>query len=187
METTSLSLLDRMKQGGRDAEAWQRFSSLYSPLLLRWATQTGLDHSEAEDVVQETLLMLLDKLTRFEHDGRTFRGWLRAMIQNKSIDFLRARGRRPSSANSSVINAGVKPSDADEVEEREYHQFLTHRALELMKSEFEETTWRACWETTVNERSAKDIGDELGLSEGAVYVAKSRVLRRLREELKGFL
>lgn len=186
MDTTSLSLIRRLKQPDRDDGAWRRFTNLYSPLLMLWAGKTGLSHAEAEDVAQEVLILLLDKLPKFEHDGRTFRGWLRTMTNHKAIDYLRARGRLPVPASSSVIQAGQKPEDEDLAEERDYQQFLTHRALELMKSEFEETTWRACWGTTVEDRSAKEVGKELGMSEGAVYVAKSRVLRRLREELEGF-
>jgi RNA polymerase sigma-70 factor (ECF subfamily) len=71
--------------------------------------------------------------------------------------------------------------------EVEYRQHLVRKALEVMRAEFESKTWQACWEHVVSEKTAAEVGRELGMSEAAVYVAKSRVLRRLRQELDGLL
>jgi RNA polymerase sigma-70 factor (ECF subfamily) len=73
------------------------------------------------------------------------------------------------------------------VEEQEYHQFLTSRAIELLQNDFEPVTWKAFWETTVESRPAEEVAAEIGVTENAVYLAKSRVLRRLRAELAGLL
>jgi RNA polymerase sigma-70 factor (ECF subfamily) len=81
----------------------------------------------------------------------------------------------------------ASPDPSETAWETEYHQHLVRRALELMKREFQPTTWQACWEVVVSERSAADVGAELGLSVGAVRAAKFRVLARLREELAGLL
>ena len=79
------------------------------------------------------------------------------------------------------------PDDAEAISAAEYHRELARRALRLMQAEFAPTTWKACWETVVQGRSADDVARELGLSENAVYIARCRVLRRLRQELSGLV
>ena len=78
-------------------------------------------------------------------------------------------------------------ADSDEFWNVEYRQQLVARALEIMQAEFEPSTWQACWQTTVEDRPAADVAAELGITINAVYVARSRVLRRLREELRDLL
>jgi RNA polymerase sigma-70 factor (ECF subfamily) len=73
------------------------------------------------------------------------------------------------------------------LEETEYREHLVRRALTLMQRDFERTTWKACWETVVADRSAAEVATELGITVNAVYLSKSRVLRHLRHELRGFL
>ena len=79
------------------------------------------------------------------------------------------------------------PDGALEVDEAEYRQYLVGKALELMQAEFQPNTWKACWGHAVRGRPAAEVGAEPGVSEGAVYVSTSRVLRRLREALHGLL
>ena len=89
--------------------------------------------------------------------------------------------------DAEVLLQATAPDGIGAFAEVEYQQYVTRRALELMQSEFQPTTWKAFWENVVNERPAADVAAELGLTENAVYLAKGRVLRRLRQELAGLL
>lgn len=180
MESTSLTLLERLRANG-NGSAWRRFVDLYTPLLHLWARRAGLPEAEAADIVQD----VTNEMPRFIYDGerKNFRGWLKTITINRCRD--RQRKKAPLNAadvDSAVFELAAGPA-AEEFWEKEYHLHLFQQALAVMKAEFETKTWRACWETTVNERPAKEVAAELDMSEAAVYVAKSRVLRRLRHEL----
>jgi RNA polymerase sigma-70 factor, ECF subfamily len=184
MNSTSISLLQRLRQTG-DQEAWRRFVHLYTPLLYYWARRTGLAADETSDLVQEVLLVLVQKLPEFTYDPqRSFRGWLRTITLNK----WRERCRRASlPVDSAGLSDVADPGERDAFDEAEYRQHVVKQALQLMQAEFEPTTWRACREYVVSGRPAADVAAELGVSVDVVYGAKSRVLRRLREELHGLL
>ncbi len=125
-------------------------------------------------------MLLIKKLPAFEYERRSsFRAWLSVITRNKCLDYLRRR--RPFYDGDG--NDPLVASDAELFSEEEYRTFVTRRALELMQAEFEDRTWRACWELVVDGRSATEIAEKLGMSINAVYIAKSRVLRRLRDEL----
>lgn len=184
LESTSATLLGRLRSP-QDAVAWERFVDLYTPIVYRWARRAGFDEAEASDLVQDVLLSLLRTLPTFEYDpgkGR-FRGWLKTVLLNRARDVMTKR--RPDPVDPRTLVAA--PLDPPDFWEGEYNRLLYDRALNLMRSEFEETTWRACWEHLTSSRSARDIGAELGISEAAVFTAKSRVLKRLRQELRELL
>jgi RNA polymerase sigma-70 factor (ECF subfamily) len=184
METTSISLLERLRQPGQD-QAWGRFVTLYTPLLLFWARRHGLKPTDAADLVQEVFLLLVQKLPEFVYDQqKSFRSWLRMVALNKWRD--RQRRHAPPLANDAELSDLVSPQ-ADAFWESEHRQFLVQRALKLMQEDFEAATWKACWEFVVEGKNAAEVAKELGISENAVYIAKCRVLRRLRQELDGLL
>lgn len=187
MHTTSLSLLQRLKQSASEPVAWERFVHLYSPLLCYWSGRMGLSDEESLDVCQEVLLQLLKKLPEFEYDGRTFRGWLRTVLQNKCRDLMRRKGREVRIQDGVCLNGLPEAGESPEFLEGEHRDFLIRQALTLMKSEFQESTWRACWLTTVEGLSAKEAAKQLQVTVNAVFVARSRVLGRLREEFSQFL
>lgn len=183
MDSTSLSLLERLRQP-LEQGAWQRFVDLYTPLLLAYARRLGLPAQDAADLVQEVLLILVRQLPRFVHDGQhSFRGWLRTVARNCWLNHCRRRRLVPLDTNDEPAS----PDSAEEFIEREYLHSLARRALKLMQTDFEPTTWKACWETAVEGRSAAEVAAELGITPGAVYVARSRVLARLRQELQGLM
>lgn len=184
--TTSLSLLERLRNPSEE-RAWSRFVELYAPLIFDWARRIGLPTTDAEDLVQDVMTVMLTKLPEFKYDrSKSFRGWLRTITVNRCRDFFRRRGKAPQTMHESAL--GIEAPDvADLFSEQEYRQLLVSRALDLMKTEFENSTWRACWESVVNGRPAIDVAADLGITVNAVYVAKSRVLRRLRRELDGLL
>ena len=183
---TSVSLLERLRLPTQE-QAWSRFVGLYSPLLFCWARRMGCPEADAGDLVQDVLTRLVRTLPTFRRDCRkSFHSWLHTVMLNCWRNRLR-RAKLPHDADCPDVGELACPDPTVALDEEEYRQRLVARALELMKAEFHTTTWKACWECTVNDRPATEVAAELHLSTGAVYTAKSRVLSRLREELAGLL
>jgi RNA polymerase sigma-70 factor (ECF subfamily) len=188
MLSTHPSLLNQLRHaspGGVADPAWARFVRLYTPLLYAWVRRLGVQETDAADLVQEVFLTLVQKLPDFQYDARkSFRSWLRTIILNKWRD----RCRRPWDAGlGSAVERLADTAGTDELAEDEYRRQLVGRAVHLMRTEFAPATWKACWEHVVAGRPAAEVAAELGICPGAVYVAKARVLRRLRDELAGLL
>jgi RNA polymerase sigma-70 factor (ECF subfamily) len=186
MPSTSASLLHRLRST-TDAEAWLRFVDLYTPLICSWARRLGLKEQDAADLVQEVFTLLVKKMPAFEYDRhRSFRGWLRTVLINKWRE--RCRDRVPRRGGPSyVLDEIASPDNVAGWCDKEFHRYLSVRALQLMQANFQPSTWKACWEHVVCGRDAAEVGRELGLTPNAVYLASGRVLRRLREELEGML
>ncbi len=186
MDSTPASLLERL-QGSAGAEDWARFTELYTPVLLGWARAEGLRDEDAADLVQDVFVTIVRKLPEFRYDAqRSFRAWLRTVLRNRRRETIR-RATVPATHGLEDVVQPDEPAGLFDLERREHQEWLAARALELMQSEFEATTWRACWEQVVEGRSVTDVAAELGITTNAAYVAKSRVLRRLRHELRGLL
>jgi RNA polymerase sigma-70 factor (ECF subfamily) len=187
MNTTSVSLLERLRQPVEQDVAWRRFVQLYTPLLFHWARKLSLSAEDAADLVQEVLVLLVQKLPEFTYDPKkSFRGWLRTVTMNKWRDYQRLR-RLPVEQGGAAQLDDVADGDGAAFEEAEYRQHLVQQALHVMQCDFQPATWRACWEYMILERPADVVAQELGLTVNAVYLAKSRVLTRLRQELAGML
>ena len=192
-ESTSSNLIDRVR--ARDADAWRRLVALYGPLVYGWCRRAGLGPEESADRGQEVFMAVARSIESFDHrqPGSTFRGWLWTITQNKIRDHFRQAGREPHAiggtsfqdylthvpANGSV--SSHSSSDAPPADPSS----LYRRAIDLIRTEFEERTWQAFWRVTVDGRTPADVGQELGMSPAAVRKAKSRVLARLRRELGG--
>jgi RNA polymerase sigma-70 factor (ECF subfamily) len=186
MDTTPVSLLERLRQPD-PGRAWDRFVELYTPLLLYWARKRGLQPQDAADLVQDVFTVLVQKLPEFTYDRRrSFRNWLRTVLVNKWRDRQR-RQTLPVTAGADALAEVAGPDDLEAFWEGEHRRHLLRRALELMQAEFTPATWKACWEFAAEGRPAAEVAAELGVSENAVYIAKSRVFRRLRQELDGLL
>ena len=196
--STSSSLLEGVK--ARDTDAWSRFSRLYSPLVYRWARQMGLQATDAADVVQEVFRAVALHVAEFrrEKPGDSFRGWLYTITRNKVRDHFRRRGAQPQAEGGSEGQArllevpDVLPDDklrddTTSVTLASAQAELTHRIMELVRAEFEPRTWQAFWLTTVDGRVPAEVAGELGMKVGSVYMAKNRVLARLRQELSGLM
>ncbi|HRE99835.1 MAG TPA: sigma-70 family RNA polymerase sigma factor [Pirellulaceae bacterium] len=183
MVTTPTSLLQRLREPD-DRSAWERFVGLYTPVLYGWVRRCGVSVDEASDLVQEVFVTLIAVLPTFEYDrNRGFGSWLRTVVGNKCRDHFRRRAARPVASRGDLDPIG--DDSIAELTEDEYRRSIARQALELMRSEFETKTWQACYETVVLGKGAAETAEKLGLTINAVYVAKSRVLRRLREELAG--
>lgn len=190
-ESTSRSLLERAKEN--DPSAWERLTRLYGPDVYRWARQTGMQASDARDVVQEVFRAVARSLGTFrkERPGDAFRGWLWTVTRNKIRDHFNKQSAQPTAEGGSQAQQklhdlpAAAPDSAEETSQRSVSRTLVHRAIDLMRTDFEERTWQAFWRTAVDESPPADVADELGMSVAAVYKARSRVLRRLRQELDG--
>jgi RNA polymerase sigma-70 factor (ECF subfamily) len=190
MHTTPGSLLHRLRRPQDPTvrqDAWSRFVQLYSPLIYGWARRSGAPRHEALDLVQDVLTILVQKLPAFDYEPhKSFRAWLRTVTLNRFRE-LRRKEHFVVQAGDALLAEVPNPDNACAFEDEDYHRYLVGRALKLMQAEFQPTTWKACWEHVVSDRTAAEVARELGISEGAVYVAKYRVLRRLRVELRDLL
>ena len=159
--------------------------SLYTPFLLACARRAGLNENDAGDLVQDVFLLLLDQLPKFQYDAgrRNFRGWLKTVTVNK----CRERWRKRSPESMADPAAELMAVEDEVFWEQDYRDMLTQRALDIMQNEFETKTWRACWEFTVSGKKASEVAAGLGMTEAAVFMAKSRVLSKLRQELAGLI
>jgi RNA polymerase sigma-70 factor (ECF subfamily) len=186
---TSRSLLERVKTD--DPQAWDQLVALYAPLVFQWCHGWGLREQDAADIFQEVFQAVATHISSFRKDRKedTFRGWLRTITRNKIHDHFRRLGREPEGVGGTDAQARLAqlpaPPRGDEGSLAEEHgeRGLVYRALELIRVEFTERTWQAFWQTAVEGRKAPEVAAELSMSPGAVRVAKSRVLQRLREEL----
>jgi RNA polymerase sigma-70 factor (ECF subfamily) len=187
MNSTPISLLDRLRLPNEQI-AWERFVQLYSPLLCHWARRLGFQGPEAADLVQDVFTILVQKLPEFRYDPeKRFRAWLWTVTINCCRQRLRRQPALAPLNDGAVLSETIEGDTVEAVAEEEYRQYLTRRAMELMQAEFQPSTWKAFWGCVVDERPAAEVAQELGLTENAVYLAKGRVLRRLRVELEGLL
>ena len=188
MATTSVSLLKRLQAPTTEEAAWEQFVELYAPLIFHWGRQQGLGDNDAADLVQEVMAKLVTRLKDFQYDpAKRFRNWLRTITINAARDLHRRRPSEALAVLSRLATVSSEPDPSDLFEEQEYRAYLVARAMELLRGSLQRTTYRACWEYVVQGRPAAEVAKELGITVNAVYIAKYRVLRRLRLELEGLL
>jgi RNA polymerase sigma-70 factor (ECF subfamily) len=188
---TRASLLARAR--ANDAEAWRRLVDLYRPLVVFWCGREGVRPSDAEDVAQDVFAAAAAGLVGFRRDrpGDTFRGWLRGITRNQALMHFRRSGRQPAGEGGSdalLRLQGVPDpqNDCDVKEEAEAGQ-VYGRALQLIRAEFAERVWQAFWLTAIDGRAPAALTVELGMSTASIRQAKSRVLRRLKQEVGDLL
>jgi RNA polymerase sigma-70 factor (ECF subfamily) len=187
MDSTCVSLLQRLRRPD-DAEAWNRFVRLYTPLLYSWSRRLGLQPADAADLMQEVFAVLVQKLPEFQYNPQQrFRGWLWTVLVNKHRAQRRRRTLAVGPLGDSALPEPAGPDPIEVMTEAEHRHYLVQRALRLLQGEFQPVTWAAYRGHIVDGRPAAEVAAALGISVNAVYIAKSRVLRRLRAELAGFL
>ncbi len=185
--STSSSLLERVKT--QDPDAWRRMCALYGPQIYGCCRRAGLQQSDAADISQEVFRTVAAKIASFQL-GRPggFRTWLRVITRNKIGDHLRlwrseARGKGGTSAHDELQQIAESSVSFSAMDMDAQDNLLPHRALDLIRGEFAERTWQAFWLVVAEERSPAEVAQQLGMTLAAVYMAKSRVLGRLRQEL----
>jgi RNA polymerase sigma-70 factor (ECF subfamily) len=186
--STRTSLLLRIRDA-QDAAAWQQFVRLYAPLVYAVARRRGLQDADAADLTQEVLQSVAVGRARlgYDRDRGSFRGWLLTLVRNRATNFLAARQHRlrPSGTDATRARLEEQPAPDDAaLWEQEYQRQLLAQALERLRGAYPEPTWRAFWLTAVEGRPAAEAAQTLELSVAAVYKAKSRVVGRLRREVR---
>ena len=188
--STSASLLERIRR--HEPEAWRRLAALHTPLVYAWARRSGLQESDAADVVQEVFQTVFTKIGDFQNQGQhsSFRAWLWAIARNRiRLHYRRQAGRAQAEGGTSAANQlqqlpAMLESDSEPADNFSQRALL-HRALRLIQGDFTEPTWNAFWQQAVEGRSAAEVAAELETTPTAVRQAKYRVLCRLRDELAG--
>ena len=190
---TSLSLLDRLRQSPEDAD-WSRLIEAYSPLLRAWLMRAEVQAADADDLVQEVLLVVHRELPKFEHNQRrgAFRNWLRQIVVHRLRNFWRSRGRLIAAGNDSQLEEQLKQLEDDGSQlsqrwDREHNLAVARKLLELIESRFTESTRLVFRRLVVDGADADSVAAETGLSLNAIFTAKSRVLRELRRLGQGLL
>ena len=185
--TTRPSLLVRIRRRD-DQNAWAEFVEIYVPLIHAYARRRGLQAAAAANVTQDVLGAVMKNADRFEYDpsrGR-FRGWLLTITRNRINDFFSGLKRHPRGSGDTVARSVLEqePERDDEQWDADYKHRLFHWVAEKIRTEFQETTWQAFWKTAVEGQPGKQVAESLAMAVGAVYIAKSRVLARLKVRVR---
>ena len=188
---TRPTLLISLRDAG-NGTAWREFVRLYAPLVFGYSVQRGLNHADASDLCQEVMVAVAGSMGRFSYDpGRgSFRSWLMRVTRNRLNSFFERQYRRaPSNGTTTVMDfLAQQPSREEEDHwETDYRRRMFAWASDQVRGEFTAKTWDAFWQTAVEDKSGDEVATMLGMSAGAVYIARSRVLARLREKITGAL
>jgi len=173
----------------RNQVSWGEFIEIYEPLVCRYLRKHGLQEADAADVCQDVMQAVATAIRSFEYDPKrgSFRGWLLTVARSKLNNFFARSQRQPRGSGETAVHKllEAQPGRQEEDEwESEFKRHLFHWAAERIRSEFQDSTWQAFWRVTVGEEAAKEVAASLGMSPGAVYIAKSRVLKRLTEKIQ---
>lgn len=187
---TRRSLLIRIRDP-RDELAWSEFAAIYEPLVYSLARARGLQDADARDLCQEVFRAVADAIVRWDPDPArgTFRGWLFRIARNMTINFLIQQRRNARGSGDTAMTALLAEQPAPDGEDSalfdlEYKRRAFRWAAEGVRGEFAPSTWQAFWRTAVEGAPVAEVAAELGISAGAVYIARSRVLARLRERVQ---
>jgi RNA polymerase sigma-70 factor (ECF subfamily) len=192
MDETRQSLLIRAQAG--EADAWNDLLVLYRPLILSWLNRQGVPPADLEDLSQEVLLSVVKNLPDYEHSGNrgAFRCWLRTIVCRRTADYWRTidvdtKARGGSGAAAALQEIADPDSDLNRQWDEEHDRYVVRCLLELVEEEFEPTALKAFRRLALDGASGAEAAEELGLSVAAVYMAKSRILARIRQEAEGLI
>lgn len=191
MSETSVSLLQRL-QGTSDEESWQRLEAIYSPLIRGWLHRDAkLDVNDADDVVQDVMLVVIRRINGFNRQRTgSFRTWLKSITVNCLRKFYKKRRQATSGGSdlAELLNQLEDPGSLfSGIWDREHDEHVMKQILNALRTEFTENTWRAFTLTALEGRSPDDAAGLLGISVNAVFVARSRVMSRLKQEAAGLI
>jgi RNA polymerase sigma-70 factor (ECF subfamily) len=190
LPNTQPSLLVRLGDG-KDAEAWTCFAQVYGPAIYGFARKQGLQDADAADVLQEVLRVVAGAIPGFNYDPHrgTFRAWLFTVVRNQLLRF-RSRQERPGQGTGSTsvldrLHETPSPEEGTaELWDLEYERSRFAWAAEQVRPQVKPATWQAFWMTAVEGRSGEETALALGMTVAAVYLAKSRVMARLKEQIR---
>jgi RNA polymerase sigma-70 factor (ECF subfamily) len=187
-DATRHSLLIRLRDR-EDEQAWPDFVRLYAPFVYAALQRKGLQSADAADVAQDVMRTVFSSLDNFCHSGRSgaFRTWLLKIVHSRYCDFAKRNGREVAGSGDTQmvnqLNNQPAPESTDTELDLEYRRCIFRWAADRVQSDFKDTTWRAFWLTYVDGHSCEAAAESLGMSLGAVYMARGRVLARLRERI----
>jgi len=180
---TSLTWIGRLAAGPAPADAdWQKLVDIYAPLVAHWSDRAGVARSDRDDLVQDVLFVVVRRVNDFQrrHEG-AFRGWLRAIFTNHLKKYFRDHAKHTSHFN---LDEACDPHSAlSHFFDLEHEQHIAHQAMRIVRNDFSEITWTAFHQQVVDGSNAQQVASDLQLSLNAVLKAKSRVLKRIRQEL----
>jgi RNA polymerase sigma factor (sigma-70 family) len=184
---TPLSLLDRLRNHD-DAEAWRQFALLYEPLLRRWVGRNVSQPAAIDDIVQEVLSVLLEGLPKFEHNlgPGAFRAWLKSITIHRIRRHWRTE-HLTAGQISEIEDLEDPNSNLSRVWDQEHDRHLLGVLLDRIRPEFDPRTWAVFQRVVFDGASPRDVARESEISANAVYIAKARVLKRLRLEGRGLI
>lgn len=187
-ETTSVTLIGRLRDQPADGTAWQEFTERYRPRIYSHCLACGLQGADAEDVTQSVLLRLVAKMPEFSYDPtQSFRAWLRAVTRNILSDFLAERQRLQGSGDSAIVrvldNLEAREGLARELE-AEFDRELLDEALKRARPRVPDEQWEAFRLTALEGHSGAEAAAQLGMLVATVYTAKSKVQKLVREEIR---
>jgi len=186
---TSDSLLIRVSDSN-DRAAWERFVAIYRPMVYRIGRRAGLQDSDAEDLTQLVMESVAKTIPNWEKDPQKggFRAWLNRVARNALVSMLRSGNHATAIGGSGFLERSkAVEAPTEEIEriiEQEHHRSRLRWAAEQIRHEFKERSWRAFWLTTLDDLSVPEAADKLEMSSGAVYAARSRIMRRLQEQAR---
>jgi RNA polymerase sigma-70 factor (ECF subfamily) len=189
LDETHPSLLARIRDS-RDGAAWGEFIELYSPFIYQYMRRRGLQPADAADVTQDVMRTVFCSLDGFQHAGRqgAFRKWLVTVARSRLSDWAAFRKQQAAGSGDTEILKRLAehpmPDETEIEDEREYQQRLFRVAADSLRCKFHGSTWQAFWLTYVEGATCEEAAEQLGLSIEAVYVARGRVLRRLRQRIR---
>jgi RNA polymerase sigma-70 factor (ECF subfamily) len=189
---TSVSLLERLTGAPTDDD-WRRLDDLYQPLLRAWMARAGVLASDVDDLVQDVLLVVFREIAGFEWRGQgAFRAWLRTILAHRVRDHFRGQKYRPTATGDSDflrrLDELESPDSAlSRLWDREHDEHIAASLLQRVRGDFAPVTWQAFRRYVQEGEPAMQVAEALGLSLNSVLLAKSRVLKRLRQELAGLV
>jgi RNA polymerase sigma factor (sigma-70 family) len=189
LPATRASLLVRLRDP-HDGEAWRQFVQVYASVVYGFARKRGLQDADAADLMQDVFRAISAAIGRLDYDPArgSFRSWLFTVTRSKLYNFLASQRRQVRGSGDPGVQEQLEEQSAPGEEaaalwDREYEQRVFTWATQQVRGEFQEATWQAFWLTAVEGVGAREVGARLRMSPGAVYVAKSRILARLKEEV----
>jgi RNA polymerase sigma-70 factor (ECF subfamily) len=189
LDTTRQSLIARIRDP-RDEEAWTAFVEVYSSFVYQFVRRRGLQPADAADVTQDVMQTVFRSIDGFQHSQRegSFRKWLVAIVRTRLSDYVTRRNQQAAGSGDTRILGELlehpAPIEEDPADEREYRQCVFRWAAERMRCKFQPSTWQAFWSTYVDGERCEDVAERLHMSIEAVYMARSRVLARLRQKIR---
>ncbi len=186
LPATRASLLVRLRDR-EDHDAWNEFVRLYAPVVYRFARRKGLQDADAADLTQEVLRGVSASVGTFDPARGLFRSWLFTLAHHRLCDFfLRAQRQTPGSGDLATVQIldDVPARTEEDVWNRDYERQLFLLAEERVRPAFSEATWQAFQLTAVEGKSGQEVAETLGISVAAVYLAKSRVMVKLKAEVQ---